>query len=196
MRQHADADAGARNALAGELLGCVIGQRRGESLCGDKTLRVEQAQHGAAPRRLQLGQAHAVGRQHARQRMNEHAADTERVRNEAGMLPAGAAEGVQHIVGDVIAPLHRDGQDGVRHVLHGDADETVGDLRDLAAVADLCGKRGEARTHDLGIERLILLRPEDLGEELRHELPDHDISVGDGERSAAPVAGRSRIGAG
>ena len=50
--------------------------------------------------------------------------------------------------------------------------------------------------HDLGVERLVLRWPEDLGEELRHELPDHHIGVGDGERSAAAIAGRPRIGAG
>ena len=38
-------------------------------------------------------------------------------------------------------------------------------------------------------------RPEDLGEELRHELSHHHIGVGDGERPAAPIAGRPRIGA-
>ena len=68
--------------------------------------------------------------------------------------------------------------------------------RRLAAVADLGGKRGEAFAHHLRIERLVLRRPEDLGEERRHELPHHHIGVGDGERSAAPIAGRPRIGAG
>ena len=128
--------------------------------------------------------------------MQQHAADAERVGDQAGMLPAGAAEGIHHVVGDVVAALHRDAQDRVRHVLDRDADEAVGHLRSLAAIADLGGKRGEAFAHDLGVERLVLRWAEDLGEELRNELPNHHIGVGDGERSAAPIAGRPRIGAG
>ena len=112
------------------------------------------------------------------------------------MLPAGAAEGIHHVVGDVVAALHRNAQDRVRHVLDRDADEAVGHLRSLAAIADLGGERGKAFAHDLGVERLVLRWAEDLGEELRDELPDHHIGVGDGERSAAPIAGRPRIGAG
>ena len=195
MRQHADADAVARHPLADKLLGCVLGKRRSQGFRSSQTLRVEQAQHGTAPRRLQLGQAHTVSREHAGQRVDEHASKPERVGDQAGMLPSGAAECIQHIVGDVVAPLHRDGQDRIRHVLHGDADEAVGDLRSLAAIADLGGERGEALPHDLGVERLILRWPEDLREEFGDELARHDIGVGDGERSAAPVTGRPRIGA-
>src|SRR6476469_10844205 len=101
MGQHADADGVAGNALAGEFPGCVLGKRRGESLRGSQALRVEQAQYGTAPRRLEFSKSHAVSGKHARQRMDEHTADPERIGNEAGMLPADAAEGVQHVAGDV-----------------------------------------------------------------------------------------------
>ena len=65
-----------------------------------------------------------------------------------------------------------------------------------AAVADLLAQRGEALAHRFGIERRILLRPEDFRKEIRNELADHDVGVGDRERAAAPVACRSGIGAG
>ena len=66
----------------------------------------------------------------------------------------------------------------------------------LAAVADLRGERDEARLHDLRIKRLVLRRPEDLGEERRNELANHHIGVGDGERPPAAIAGRPGIGSG
>ena len=61
MRQHADADAGARNALALQLLLGIIGERRSQGFRGSQAVRIERAQDGATPRRLQFGQAHAVG---------------------------------------------------------------------------------------------------------------------------------------
>ena len=110
----------------------LLRERRGRRFRGSQALRIEQREHGLGPRGLQLGKPHAVGRQHAGQRMDQHAADAERIGDEAGMLPARAAEGVEHIVGDVVAALHRDGLDRVRHVLDRDADEAVGDLCGLA----------------------------------------------------------------
>ena len=167
-------------------------QRRRQSLGRGEAVRVEPAQHRLAARGLQLGEPHAVGGQHPRQRMDQHVLEAERVGDKAGMLAAGAAESVQHIVRDVVAALHRDGLDRVRHVLDRDPDEAVGDLRRLVSVADLGSKRGEARLHDPSVERLVLTRTEDLGEERGHELPHHHIGVGHGERAAAAIAGRSR----
>jgi hypothetical protein len=48
------------------------------------------AKHRAVPaaRRLQRTEPHAEGRQHARQRVDQHCLDTECVGNEASMLPA------------------------------------------------------------------------------------------------------------
>ena len=63
-------------------------------------------------------------------------------------------------------------------------------------VADLLRQVGEGVPHRLGVERLVLLRAENLREEIRDQLADHDIGVGDRQRPAAPVAVRARIGAG
>ena len=78
--------------------------------------------------RAHVGEAHAVRRQHARQRMDEHARHAERIGDRARVLAAGAAEAAQRVVGDVVAALHRDVLDRVGHVLHRDAQEAVGDL--------------------------------------------------------------------
>jgi hypothetical protein len=64
-------------------------------------------------------------------------------------------------------------------------------------VAGLAGHRREAcRAQRIGVEMLVAAsRAEDGGEEvLRLKLSDHDVGVGDGERAAAPVAGRDRGG--
>ena len=60
--------------------------------------------------------------------MDEHAGHAERVGDKAGVLAAGAAEAVERIARHVIAALHRDLLDRVRHVLDRDLDEAVGDL--------------------------------------------------------------------
>ena len=142
-----------------------------------------------------VGEPHAVGREQRRERMDQHRGHAERVGDEARVLAAGAAEAVERVARHVVAALHRDFLDRVRHVLDRDLDEAVGDLlRRLAA--DLVGKLGEGRAHRVGVERLVLLGPEDLREEIRDQLADHHVGVGDGERPAAAVALRSRIGAG
>ena len=80
----------------------------------------------------------------ARERMDQHACHAERIGDQAGMLAAGAAEAVERIAGDVIAALHGDLLDRVRHVLDRDAEEAVGDFLGRAAVADLVRERANA----------------------------------------------------
>ncbi len=111
------------------------------------------------------------------------------------MLPARPAERVEHIARHVMAALHRDGLDGARHVLNGDSDEAVGDFFRRAAVTELAGERLEGLAHRIFVELLVLRWPENMREEIGQELPRHDIGVGDGERSAAPIAQRSGSGA-
>ncbi len=60
--------------------------------------------------------------------MDEHRRHAERVGDQAGVLPAGAAEAVERVVAHIDALGDRDALDRVRHVLHRDADEAVGDL--------------------------------------------------------------------
>ena len=133
--------------------------------------------------------------------MDQHLGHAERVGDQAGMLAAGAAEAVERIAGHVMAALDRNLLDRIGHVLDRDLDEAVGDLFGAARPAwallvHLASQRGEAGAHGVGVERLVLLRPENLRKEIRHQLADHDIGVGHRERPAAAVAGRPRIGAG
>ncbi|MNX61188.1 hypothetical protein D3C86_921150 [compost metagenome] len=73
-----------------------------------------------------VGQAHAIGRQHAAQRMREHRRHAQRIGHQASMLPARAAEHGQGIFRHVVAALDRDALDGFRHVADGNFQEAFG----------------------------------------------------------------------
>ena len=112
------------------------------------------------------------------------------------MLAAGAAEAIERVARHVIAALHRNLLDRVRHVLDRDPDEAVGNLLGFSVAADFLRKRREAFAHGFVVERLVLSGTENVRKEFRDEFPRHHIRIGDGERSAAAIACRSRIGAG
>ena len=125
--------------------------------------------------------------------MDQHRRHAERVGDQAGVLAAGAAEAVERVARHVVAALHRDLLDRVRHVLDGDLDEAVGDLLGRAAVADLARERRERlRAPPRRRAAGPALGPKIVGKKSGIELADHHVGVGDGERPAAAVAGRAR----
>src|SRR5262249_58757955 len=128
--------------------------------------------------------------------MNQYLRHAERIADETGMLPAGAAEAVERLARDVVAALNRDLLDRVRHVLDCNLDEAVGNVFGGAAIADLAGELAKRLAHRIGVEGQVLLRAEDLRKELRHQFADHDVGIGERERTAAPVTFRPWIGAG
>ena len=128
--------------------------------------------------------------------MHHHRRHAERVGHLAGMLAAGAAEADEGVAGDVVAPLDRDLLDGVGHVLDRDGEKAVGHSGGVASVPDLGGDRLEAPADHLDVDGLVLAGPEDLRKLRRQQLADHHVGVGHRQRTAAPVAGRSRVGAG
>src|SRR5207237_7788766 len=103
------------------------------------------------------------------------------------MLAARAPETVQRVARHVVAALHRNLLDRVRHVLDRDLDETIGNQLGRAAVADLFCQRAEGLAYRLGIEREVLVRAEYLRKQVRDELADHDVGVGERERPAAAI---------
>ena len=147
-----------------------------------------------------VGQPDPVRGQHAGQRVDEHLGHAERVGDGAGVLAAGPAEHVQDVPGHVVAALHRDLLDRVGHVRHGDLDEA---RRHLLGAAVIAGRRGDLLTElvepcsrDLRVERLVAAGAEHPGEVVRLDAAEQHVGVGDGERAAAPVAGRPGISAG
>ena len=58
---------------------------------------------------------------------------------------------------------------------------------------DLVGQRREPGSDHVAVERLVLVRPEDARKELRLQLPEEHVAVGDAQRTAPPVAGGPRV---
>ena len=188
--------AGISNALGLELaLGLA-----GKAIEPGLKLRQQRRRQRRLDRQLaqhpDIGQPHAIGREHAGERMQEDGGHAQRIGHPAGMLPARPAEAAERILRHVMAALDGDLLDGIGHVLHRDREEPLGDLLGRAALAELAGQRREFFAHRRGIDGLVGLGPEDMGEEIRLDAPQHDIAIGDGERPAAAIAGRPRIGAG
>src|SRR5262249_381783 len=143
-----------------------------------------------------VSESHAVGGKKRGERMNQYLGHAERIGDETGVLPASTAEAVEGVARDVVAALHRDLLDRVRHVLDGNLDEAVANILGGAAFAAPSGEPAKRLADRVGVERQVLLRAEDLRKELRHQFTDHDVGVGERERPAAPVTLRPRIGAG
>ena len=196
VRAHVQRDLVRCDALPGDFLDRGGGQPARHPLQRLARLVAERLLDRLLADAADVGKPHAVGGEQRRVRMDQHARHAERVGDQAGVLAAGAAEAVERIARHVVAALHRNFLDRVCHVLDRDLDEAVGDLFGRAAVADFLGQRRECRAHRAGVERLILLRPEYFRKEVGNELADHDIGIGHGERAAAPIAFRPRIGAG
>ena len=193
----AQLDGRGRNALAADFVARGLPQLRQARCRGGQAGRVErQLQCGFAHRNL-VGQAHAVGRQHARHRVHEDAAHAERVGHAAGMLATGAAEALQGVLGHVVAARHRDALDRVGHVLDRDLQETLGQRfsagRAPAGLAHALGQGFELRHHALAVERLIAPRAKDFRKVGRRDLAQQHVGIGGGQWPAAAVAGRAWI---
>jgi hypothetical protein len=143
-----------------------------------------------------IGEPHAVGGQERRQRMNQHAGHTERIGDQTSVLATGAAKAIERVARHIVAALHGDLLDRVGHVLDRNLDEAIGDLFGAAPGADILCQGRKCAAHGVSVERLILLRPEDLRKEVGDELTDHHVGVCHGEWPAAAIAFRPRIGAG
>ena len=132
--------------------------------------------------------------------MHQNDIHSQNISDQTGMLSAGAAKTLQRIIGHIIATLHRNLLDRIRHVLDGDPQKAIGNLLGAAGNAgcrqDLTGKAGKFLPHHIGIELFALVRAKHRGKEIRLQLAKHDIAVGHRQRTPAPVTGRPRIGPG
>ena len=147
-----------------------------------------------------IGKPDSVRREHARQRVHEYRIHVEGIGDETSVLSAGAAEARERVAADVVAALHGDLADGVRHVVDRDPQEPQRQLGGTRGVAgggtDVLRQLLEAGGDARGVERQVALITEDPWKELRTQAPEHDVAVGQGERSAAAVRGRARQRAG
>ena len=128
--------------------------------------------------------------------MDHHPVHAERIGDQTGMLPPCPAKAGKRVARHVMAPRDRDALDRIGHAGDGDGNEA---LSGVAHAQGLAGFRlhlradgGDARLRRIGIERLVAIRAEQAGKMIGLDLAEQQVAVGDGERSAAPVAGRSR----
>ncbi len=146
-----------------------------------------------------IRQAHAIGRQHAAQRVRKDGRHAQRIRDQAGMLPARAAKHGQRVFGHIVAALHRDALDGFGHVAHRDLQKALGQLlrRHLAAGGGkhVGGHGGKAFDHGVAVQGLVCLGAKHVREEFGLNLAQQHVAVRDGQRAAAAIARRARIGA-
>ena len=191
-----DADGRVRDSLGRELAAGHGAELRDELAHPVHRRWVERGLDGLLPHDGRVGQADAEGRQHAGQRRHDDGADAERVGDGAGVLASGAAERRQCIAGDVVALLHRDPLHGIGHVRDRDLQEPLGDLFGSALVAGLptpvLRQLDEASPNELGVDRLVALRPEHPREVAGLDAAEHDVGVGHRQRSAGAIAGRAR----
>ncbi len=95
---------------------------------------------------------------------------------------------------EIVAALDRDALDRLGHIFDGHGNKAVRHGTRIAA--NLARQILELLPHRFGIEVLIGLGSENLRKEARHDLADHQIGIGHGQRPAFAVAGRARIGTG
>ena len=186
-----------RIALAQQLRAPFLRQRVEPRRQIRHVLRRQRLLHRRLADHAGIGQPHAIGREHPGEGMHEDRLHPQLVRHQAGMLPARPAEALERVARGIVPLLDAHLPDRMRHVGHRDAQEALGHgarvhLRLAGRRRDLSGQRSELLPHHPGIQRLAAIRPEDRREVLRLHLAGHDIRIGDGERSAAPVAGRPR----
>ena len=154
--------------------------------------------HAALPELRLIRQADPVGREHPRQRVQQHAPHRQRLGHGAGVLAAGAAEAAQHRPAHVVPLLDRDPADRLRHPLHGDRQGALGRLfgRIGPAAAEGHRQRLKCRPRWLWIQGLITAWAEHGRHMGRLQAAQQQVGVGDAEGPAAAVAGRAGIGAG
>ena len=148
-----------------------------------------------------IGQAHAVGRKHASQRMQQDSAQAESFGNQTGMLTASRAEATQRVIqGQVMATFDRDLLDGGGHLLDSHPHESFGDLLRAQALSTaplyLRGQGGKAGADGVDIQRLVAVGSENPREKVRLQLAQQHVGVGHAQRAAPPIAGRPGLGAG
>ena len=160
---------------------------------------VERHAERPLPHRAAIGERDAPGGEHARERMDQHVGHPQRVGDQAGVLPARAAEAHQRVGRRIVAARDRHRLDRVRHARHRDRDQPLRRGERVGAGArrgrHLVQERVEPGLRGVAVERPVPAGAEHRGEVPGHDPPEQQVAVGHRQWSAAAVAGRARIGA-
>ena len=115
------------------------------------------------------------------------------------MLATGTAKTTKCIAGDVVTTLYRYLLDSIGHVFDGDLQESFGDLSRSSVISgsgrDAGAQPSEFIEHDLAVQWQIGVFAKNGRKQIRLQFAKHHIAIGHGQRSAASVARRARVGA-
>ena len=149
-----------------------------------------------------IGQAHAVGRQHTRQRVHQDARHAQSVGHQTSVLPTGPTKTLQGVFGHVVAAGHRYFFDRIGHLLHGDVHKALGHrLHRHVGGCRRCGfdlrQQGiKARAHRSRVQGLVTARAKHMGEMLGLDFAQQHIGIGQGQGATPAVTGRAGVGPG
>ena len=193
---HVNAAVGGNGTLV-DLLACefafgLCGQRinfgdnGGQSVGGEFYLYGLFADHGL------VGQAHAVGAEHAGQWVHKHARHAQCVSHQAGVLTTRTAKALQGVAGHVVTAGHRDFLDGVGHLLHGDVNKAFRHFfgRALGLLCELA-KLG---LHGFQAQGFVRIGAKHFGEEAGLNFAHHHVGIGHRQRAATAVASGAGVG--
>ena len=164
-QEEADLDVEVGVGRVGSHLGVGRG-RQFADITGDRRRQLlgEGSADGPLGYRAHVGQADAQRREHAGMGMDQHGGHAQLVGYPAGVLAPGPAEAGQGVGAHVVAPLHRDGLDGVGHVLDRHIQEPIsGPLGGpwlSGGVGDGRSQIGESGPGRSGVERLVAVGAE------------------------------------
>ena len=121
--------------------------------------------------------------------MDEDGRNRQGVGDVAGVLAAGAAEAIERIARDVVAPRNRNRLDRLGHLGDRNGEKSVGDRLRLPPVADVARERRKsARARLAASSGSSPRRAEHFREEIGDQLARHQVGVGDRERTAAAIS--------
>ncbi len=146
-----------------------------------------------------IGQPHAISRQNSGERMQEDPLHPQCVGDKAGVLATCATETVESVFRHVVTALNRDLLNGVRHIVDRDPQKAFGHLfrsrfRCAGGLGDFLRQLSELFTNNSGVQRLIRIGAKNLRKVLRLDFPEHDVAIGDSQRPATQITGRTGIG--
>ena len=116
------------------------------------------------------------------------------------MLPARPAETGQGMAGHIVPARDRDLADRVGHIGHCDLDEPFRQGFDRNSLTrfsfDAAGQRGEFFAHHRSVDWLIASGAEYVRELIGHQLAQHHVAIGNGQRPATAITRRARHSSG
>ena len=168
--------------------------------------RLQHPLHRRRAQRLLVRKTDAIGREHPGQGMEQHPRHPEPLGQGTGVLTAGAAVAHQHRCADVMAALDRHAPDRLGHPLQGDGAGALGErLRGerrwrssdrpwtTLRLRQLGDKRLKTPSRKGPVRGLIAAGTEERRQGSLRQTAQQQVGVGDGEGSAAAVAGRPWI---